>query len=316
MNTLQRTLTVAIIGAASTLAAARADEGKPQYRKLRVIDSIRGDGPGQLTYTLRGINVGPDGNLYVVGDSKVLVVSPEGKVLRGWKTGRPGYCITVAPDGTAYVGQQGQVQIFDADGQPVASWDDAEHLMLVTAIAVTDNNTVLCADARGRCVRRLDTRGKHLGDIGKDGRTRGFMVPNGHLDFALGKDGTLRIADPGRHRVTRWNLDGRLLDHFGRFDTKDPAGFTGCCNPTSLALTPGGQIVAFVKAPPGVRVYNQDGELLASLGEADFDPNCKNADLIVDAQGRIFVIEPVHLQIIVYEPVDKRAATPATERQP
>jgi hypothetical protein len=304
-----------LVGVMCWVAAGRADEPTPRYRKARVIDSVRGDGAGQVAEELRGLTIGPDGMVYAVGDSKLVVLSPEGTVVRSWKTERPGYCVTVVADGTAYVGEPGQVEIFGGDGSLKATWRDAERLTLVTSIVVTDKS-VLCADARGRCIRRFDRDGKYQGDIGKSKRLRGFMLPNGYLDFAVDREGVIHSADPGRHRVVRFSTAGEKLGWIGRFDPKSPAGFTGCCNPTNIALAPGGRIVAVVKAPPAVKVYNQDGGLLAVLGKRDLEPNCKNSDVAVDADGRIYVIDTVRLQILVYEPVSQHAASDKTETQP
>ncbi len=104
------------------------------------------------------------------------------------------------------------------------------------------------------------------------------------------------------HRVQHYARDGRLLGHFGRFDAQNPAGFPGCCNPTNIALTPQGQIVVTEKAPPRVKLYSPQGELLTVVATAgDFDLNCKNMDVSVDSRGRIYVMDPVRLHVVVYE---------------
>ncbi|MFQ5807349.1 MAG: hypothetical protein ACE5I3_12955, partial [Phycisphaerae bacterium] len=136
----------------------------------------------------------------------------------------------------------------------------------------------------------------------KDNRMRGFLVPNGHLDFAVDAGGVIHAANPGKHRVERYTPEGKLLGHFGRFDGRDPAGFGGCCNPTNIALTRQGLIVVTEKAGPRAKVYSADGRLLAVMGEDDFDPTCKNMDVAVDSSGRIYVIDTARLHICVYAP--------------
>ena len=115
-------------------------------------------------------------------------------------------------------------------------------------------------------------------------------------------ENVIHAPNPGKHRVERYSLDGELLGRFGRFDGRDPAGFSGCCNPTNIALAPEGLVVVTVKAEPGVKVYNADGKLLAVIGADDFDPRCKNMDVAVDSQGRIHVIDTARLYICVYAP--------------
>ncbi len=283
------------------------------YRKVATLAG-RGDGPGQFREALRGLAVDAQGRLYAVGDAKVVVFSPKGDVERSWATTQPGYSVAVAADNTVYVGQEGQVQLFAADSTPGQTWRDADRLGVVSNIGCT-GDAVLLGDATARCIRRYDRQGRFISDIGNDNRMRGFMIPNGHLDFAVDGGGVIHAAHSGKHRVERYALDGKLLGQFGRFDGNDPAGFSGCCNPTNLALTAAGQIVVTEKAPPRVKVYDAGGTLRTHFGEQDFDANCRNMDVAVDARGRVYVIDTVQLTVIVYE-TSAAATQPATARQP
>ncbi len=288
-----------------------------QYHKQRVISSCRGFEPGQFSAELRGLAIDGQGNVYAAGDSLVTVLTSEGRILRSWPTERPPYAVAVAPDGRVYVGQEGQLQIFDDAGRLLDTWRDADRLGLVTAIGVT-GAAVIIADVKDRCLRRFDRAGRFLHNIGKDNRMKGFLVPNRHLDFVIDAQDIIHAANPGQHRIQHFTLAGQLLGRFGHFDGRDPAGFTGCCNPTNLALTPEGHIVTVEKAPPRVKVYTAEGELLAVMGTGDLDPNCKNSDVAVDAQGRIYVVDTARLLIVVYAPDTvsgtKRPATaPATQ---
>lgn len=279
------------------------DDSQPKlkYRKERVLVGHRGFGPGQISEALRGIAIDAAGRIHVVGDALLVVLDADGRALRSWPTERPGHCVTVTPDGTVYVGEPGQIEIFDADGTRRDRWRDEQRLGLVTSIAVTDEHVII-ADVQDRCLRRYDRQGRFLNDIGRDTRMRGFMLPNRHLDFVIDRQNVIHVCNPGQHRVQHYALDGKLLGRFGRFDGRDPAGFTGCCNPTNLALTPEQHIVTVEKAEPRIKVYTRDGRLLAVFGQKDFDPGCKNTDAAVDAQGRIYVIDTVRLHIVVFAP--------------
>ena len=74
-----------------------------------------------------------------------------------------------------------------------------------------------------------------------------------------------------------------MLGHIGRFDGIDPAGFTGCCNPTNVAIHDG--IYTTEKAGPRVKAYDFSGKLLAVIATDLFDANCKNMDIAVDSRG-------------------------------
>jgi len=286
-------------------------EWNMRYHRERVISGT-GTGRAEFADALRGLAIDAKDQLYVVGDCHLKVFSPQGDLLRSWATERPGYSVAVSAPGTVYVGQAGQVQVFNPEGKPLDTWRDPDRLGLVTAVGFAGND-VLLADAKGRCIRRYDKSGKHRNDIGQGDGRRGFFIPNGHLDFAVDAQGIIHAPNPGKHRVERYSLDGELLGRFGRFDGRDPAGFSGCCNPTNIALTPEGSIVVTVKAEPGVKVYNAGGKLLVVISADDFDPRCKNMDVAVDSQGRIYVIDTARLHICVYAP-DKASVTrqPAT----
>lgn len=277
-----------------------------RFRKVRVMAG-QGSGPGELAESLRGLAVGAAGNVYAVGDSQVAVFSPAGELVEHWATEKPGFCVAVA-DGRVYVGQPGAVQIFEAGGKPLDAWRDAKRLGLVTAIGVCGEDVVI-ADTEERCIRRYDKGGKFRNDVGKDNRMKGFLIPNRHLDLAVDAGGVIYAPNPGLHRVERYAQDGKLLGHFGRFDSQDAAGFPGCCNPTNIALTPRGDIAVTEKAGPRVKVYDPAGKLLAVWGEGDFDLMCKNMDIAVDSQGRVYVIDTARLQIVVYEPEASGATT-------
>jgi hypothetical protein len=290
------------------IPSASAAEGYTlQYHQARVI-SGNGTGPGQFADELRALAVDSADRLYAVGDSKVAVFSAAGEFQKTWTTARPGLSAAIAADGTVYVGEEGQIELFDPVGKLRDTWRDAEHLGAVTAIGLT-GESILIGDAKARCIRRLDRHGKYIRDIGKDNKLGGFSIPNGQVDLVIDSAGVIHAPNPGRHRVERYTLDGKLVGTFGRFDGQDPAGFTGCCNPTNIALTPNGQLVTAEKANPRVKVYDVEGRLLALMGTQDFDPNCVNMDIAVDSRGRIYVADTVRLQIVVFEPESSAATT-------
>lgn len=288
-----------------------------QYRPMQVI-SGKGPGSGQFTEALRGLAIDSADRLYAVGDCSLKVFSPTGELLRLWRTERPGYSVAVAADDTVYVGQAGQIQIFNRTGQLLDTWRDADRLGLVTAISFA-GQYVLLADTKDRCIRRYDQHGKFLNNIGKDNRMKGFLVPNRHLDFAVDAQNVIHATNPGKHRVERYTLEGKLLGHFGHFDGRDPAGFGGCCNPTNIALTRQGHVVVAEKASPRVKTYDADGKLLTIVAADDFDLSCKNMDVVVDSVGRIYVVDTVRLHICVFatdradtttQPIDNNAVKP------
>ena len=258
-----------------------------QYRHVQVIE-----GKGAL----RGIAVDSNGQLYAAGDSEIKVVG----LNRRWPTSRPVHAVAVASDGTVYAGEIGQIEIFDGAGKLLHTWRDEKLLGRVTAIGFT-KDSVLAGDAADRAIRRFDRSGKFLNNIGKDNPVNGLLIPNGVVDFAVDAADTIYAANPGKHRVERYTPGGELLGHIGRFDGNDPAGFTGCCNPTNVAIRDG--IYTTEKAGPRVKAYDFSGKLMAVIATDLFDANCKNMSIAVDSRGRVYVVDTVKAAILVFEPV-------------
>lgn len=265
-----------------------------QYRQVQVI-------PGSFKDALTGIALDGHGRLYAAGDSEIKVFDAAGRLERRWSTAKPVLSVAVAGDGAVYAGERGQIEIFDGAGKLVHNWRDAKLLGRVTAIGFV-RDAVLAGDAADRAIRRFDHGGKFLNNIGKDNPVNGLLIPNGVVDFAVDTHGTIYAANPGKHRVERYAPAGELLGHIGRFDGIDPAGFTGCCNPTNVAVA--GALYTAEKAGPRVKAYDFDGKLLAVIATDAFNPNCKNMDIAADARGRVYVVDTVKLAIFVFEPVN------------
>jgi sugar lactone lactonase YvrE len=262
-----------------------------QYRHVQTIDGKGG---------LRGIAVDGHGVVYAAGDSEIKVFDAAGRLTRRWATTTPAHAIAVASDGAAYAGEMGQIEIFDGAGKLLNTWRDEKLLGRVTAIGFT-KDSVLAGDAADRAIRRFDRNGKFLNNVGKDNSVNGLLIPNGVVDFGVDAQGVIHAANPGKHRVERYTPGGELLGHMGRFDMLDPAGFTGCCNPTNVAIRDG--IYTTEKAVPRVKAYDLSGKLLAVIATKLFDANCKNMSIAVDARGRVYVVDTVKAAILVFEPV-------------
>jgi hypothetical protein len=282
-----------------------------QYLQVLAIAG-RGLGADQFREALRGICVDRADRVFAAGDAEIKVFDSSGKLLQRWKTEKPSYCVLVSDRGAVYVGQANQLQEHSESGKLLNTFRDGERLGLVTSIGLAGEDLLL-ADATHRCIRRYDKSGKLVNDIGTNNNTGGFLVPNGHLDFAMDDKRVLHAANPGKFRVERHTPNGELLGHFGKFGTRNLEDFPGCCNPTNVTLTRQGHVVVTEKAPARVKVYDDAGKLLAFIGPEAFDQNCRNMDVAVDSQGRIHVVDTVNLRILVFAPRERaRTSSPAT----
>jgi hypothetical protein len=268
-----------------------------QYARSAVLGALG----SPYARSLAGIAVSSGDTIWTLGDDEIRAFGPDGGFIRSWKLPQRAACLTAGPDGRVYVGSRGRVDIYDEGGSLVSDFPAGSPSKpgFMTSIKVFQDE-ILVGDAGARCIRRYTPSGRQLGEIGTQNKTRGFMLPNGFLDFAVDARGVIRATDSGRHRVTAWALDGSPLGYFGKFGQTSPEDFTGCCNPVNLAVTPDGKVVTGEKAGARVKVYEPDGTLLAMIGPEHFDAACTHVHLAVDSKGRILAADPVRRQVKVF----------------
>lgn len=258
---------------------------------------------------MHGIAADGEGRLYVAGDDGLALYSTDGSLIRQQPTERAGLCVAVDETGRVFVGEEGQIEVFGTDGSRERRWDDAERLGRVTNIGF-HKGEVLVADAKAPCIRRFRSGGEWINDIGTPGSARGFLIPNGVLDFDIDEAGVVHAANPAKHRIERYSLEGERLGHFGRWGHTEE-DFSGCCNPTNLALLYDGRVVVSEKADARVKIYTPDGKLAVVIASEEFDKLSKNMDLAIDRHGRVYVLDTGRSCTHIFELVAEERKEPA-----
>jgi hypothetical protein len=261
--------------------------------------------------------VGPDNRLYVAAENGVCVLDAGGSLLRQVEIAGQARCVAVAADETIYVGLRDHVEVFNKNGSKSAQWESPGKKTWFTGLVVGENE-IFAADAGNRVIVRYDRSGKALGQIGKRDKDReipGLILPSPYLDVKLGKDGLLRVNNPGRHRVEVYATNGDLELSWGK-PSAGIEGFCGCCNPIGLAMLPDGRCVTCEKGLPRVKVYSADGTFESVVaGTESFPENSRagnaldkedgmlgGVDAAADASGTIYVLDLVAANIRVMKP--------------
>ena len=255
---------------------------------------------------LSGVAVDSSDRVYLVGTGGVRVTNAQGNLISSWPTCGPAKCAAVDADNRAYVALQNKIEKYDKDGKLLASWGTGANgsiaLQIVSGIAVFGPN-VYVADAGARCIERYDVTGDFIDDIGRRrAGSDGMVCPSPFLDCAVDENGFLYVNNPGLCRVEKYDQNGERVGMWGNPGDK-PEDFSGCCNPSNIALLPSGRVVTAEKVTPRVKVYDAKGVMLAYIGPEYFSKMAEGLDLAVNSKGDIYVVDPGANKLLVFSPV-------------
>jgi len=254
---------------------------------------------------LKGIAVGPDGRFYLAHAGGVAVFDRQWNRAADLPTEGQAVAVTVHDDGRVFVAERQKVHVFGPDGAPLGSWGtpgkERGQLGFLAGIAVRGGDVWL-ADAGNRVIHRFDTTGDFIADIGgrddESGRPS-ILCPSPYLDCAVAADGTLYNTNPGRWQVEHTDLNGKLVGTWGR-QGSEWSEFSGCCNPTNVAVLPDGRIVTGEKGIPRVKVIDAENHQLHVGGPEHFAEGAAGLDLAVGADGAIYVVDPAAGKVLAF----------------
>ena len=233
-------------------------------------------------------------NIYVAGDNAVKIINGGTVELSGH-----GRCLALTNDGKIYVGLKDHIEVFDKGHNRLAAWDSLGENATLTSIAV-DKNDVFAADAGNRVIVRYDMQGNIINYIGRkdpDRNIPGFVIPSPFFDLAMGRDGLLRVVNPGMHRIEAYTFEGDLEFFWGK-PSAAIEDFCGCCNPVNFAIAEDETFITCEKGLVLVKVYDHDGGFTGVVAGPeqllkDSQPEIKAVafDVAVDKAGKIYVLD-------------------------
>lgn len=314
-------LTAALITSLAIAGSQLLRDADPHHAMLPVL--IEGDPLelADLSFPV-GIDIGPDGNLYVVntGTSEIVVLDPAGREVRRW--GGPGTGegqflfernpadplnnaggVAVAPDGSVYVADMvnDRIQQFSAEGRFVRAWGghgpaDGQFLEPFDVDIGPDGSVYVVDDERDD-IQRFSAEGDWLETIGRHG------TGDGEMDFTGGISvdamGMILNADFGNQRIQAWDDTGAFL--WSR------AGFQ---EPVDVAMDMDGRVYV-ADAGQGVKLLGDGAEPDSIIRPAGWGVGY----LAVSDDGSVYVSNPAAGRIdrlaISYEQADATSETPA-----
>jgi hypothetical protein len=265
--------------------------------------------------------VADDGKLYVCGEQTVSVLDRAGALQRTLSPKQKPRCVAVANSdhdyaGHVYVGSGASIEVFSPSGQWIATWETKAKLPLLTAIALTPQH-VYVADAGNQVVLQFDFAGQRTATI-----DNGFVVPSANFDLVAEPNGLLHVVNPGARRVETYTSDGIREMAWGQTGSSI-SDFFGCCNPSHVAMLPGGRVVTSEKGIPRIKIYDSAGRLQSVVADtvqllktptsqafsSESSDNASNTvegrdvfDIATDGAERILVLDSHADQIRIFTP--------------
>lgn len=126
----------------------------------------------------------------------------------------------------------------------------------------------------------------------------------GQIDIQV-KNDALFVAENSRHRVVKYDRDGKRLDAWGKREREGDAGsFGGCCNPMNLCFMPDGNVVT-AESEGRMKCFSPDGKYAGLVGNAKVGGGCKNVAVAVSPDGKhAYFYDQQGSQIIIFDRAD------------
>ena len=167
---------------------------------------------------------------------------------------------------------------------------------LTSLLLTEDENgspTLFAADAAQRNVLRYDADGKFMHRLYADGE---LIVPSPYLAMCVGRDGLLRVVNPGRHRVEAFHVRADSTPQEKSLtwgtESKTPEGFAGCCNPAWLAVTESGNFFTSEKRFLRLKLHDPEGNFLEEVPLPPKEKNVVTEGYPVAAEGEnLYVLD-------------------------
>jgi len=252
---------------------------------------------------LKGIAINNDDNIYVTGEDKILIYNNDGNLLKEINTESNALCITVDEGENIFLGAKDHIEIWSSDGNKKDTWEILNPKVIITSIAISDSS-VFVADAGNKIVYHYDMEGNIKNEIGrKDSLAgiQGFIIPSPYFDLAIGRDGELWVVNSGRHQFESYDKKGNQKSTWKK-TSMQLDGFSGCCNPSHIAILPNGSFVTSEKGIVRVKIHEPSGEFRSVVAPPElFEKGTRGLDLAVDSENRIIVLDPKKGLVRIFE---------------
>lgn len=278
----------------------QVDEDKIGYSEVGEIDP--------KLESIKGIYIDTRDYVFLSGDKQLLIYNAEKELINTIQTSETAHCITTDAEQNIYLAYKYHVDIISANGesQKLCTMDSTSFF---TSIALSDS-FLFVADAGKKIVHKYSKDGQLLGQIGtRDSKTRkkGFIIPSPYFDLLIGRDQELWVVNPGRHTLEAYSFDGKSISSWKR-TSMQLDGFSGCCNPSHVALLSDGSYVTSEKGIERVKIHAQNGDFKCVVAEPEkFKKGTKGLDLAVDSLDQVYILDTEEKRVRIFKKKESEA---------
>ncbi|HLN30152.1 MAG TPA: hypothetical protein VK395_20580 [Gemmataceae bacterium] len=170
-------------------------------------------------------------------------------------------------------------------------------LKIINGVAATDHDVfVVCGEVKGY--------GYAIWRMAPDFTQPKAIVTGlggccGQMDIQAQGEEVL-VAENTRHRVGRYNRDGKRLGSFGKHGRDgDAECFGGCCNPMNVRIVSGGTVYT-AESEGFVKEFSPKGEFVKLVAHATVTGGCKNVAVAATPDGKtVYFCDQPGSQIII-----------------
>ena len=201
----------------------------------------------------------------------IRVISLDGSVKAEWPMPDDGphpKMIHACDDGTVYVAGHGKMASYDKNGKRLAMADIDKlsgDKSLAAGMFVSDKHVFLAVGTGNsmRATEDIYRFNRDLTEVKKIIEQQYGCCS--HIDMQV-MNGELLIAENSRHRVNRFDLDGKPLGRWGKRDRTGIEGFAACCNPVNIDIGPDNVLYTAESGIGRIKKYTPEGEYLGVVG--------------------------------------------------
>jgi hypothetical protein len=252
---------------------------------------------------LYGIAIDEKNNVLITTENRVIINNENGDSIFSFKIADNAGCIAAGPNGMIFLGYKKHLEVYTNEGKQVKKWNDITGAPYITSISVNDSS-VFVADAGNKLVHHFNYQGKLVNEIGKKDPEKGIpglFIPSPYFDVLMGKNNEIWVINTGRHSFESYTKEGELVTSFTK-TSMTFEGFSGCCNPTHVAMLSDGSFVTSEKGIERVKIHSASGEFKCMVAASDqFIAGTTGLDIAVNSKDQIYILDPFKKMIRIFD---------------